>query len=66
VLKTAASRAIVAGGGTISHQHGVGTDHLPYLAAEKGALGLDVLEAVRRTLDPDGLLNPGVLLPDQP
>jgi alkyldihydroxyacetonephosphate synthase len=66
VLKTAASRAIVAGGGTISHQHGVGTDHLPYLAAEKGELGLDVLEAVRRTLDPDGLLNPGVLLPDRP
>ena len=66
VLKTAASRAIVAGGGTISHQHGVGTDHLPYLAAEKGELGIDVLEAVRRRLDPDGLLNPGVLLPDRP
>ena len=39
-LKDAASQAIVAHGGTISHQHGVGTDHLPYLAAEKGALGM--------------------------
>ena len=66
VLKTAASRAIVAGGGTISHQHGVGTDHLPYLEAETGSLGLDVLDAVSRTLDPDGIMNPGVLIPPRP
>jgi alkyldihydroxyacetonephosphate synthase len=63
ILKSAASRAIVAGGGTISHQHGVGTDHLPYLEAEKGALGLEVLRAVAERLDPDGLMNPGVLIP---
>ena len=42
-LKTAASNAIVAGGGTISHQHGVGTDHAPWLAAEKGELGIRAL-----------------------
>jgi alkyldihydroxyacetonephosphate synthase len=65
-LKAAASRAIVAGGGTISHQHGVGTDHLPYLEAEKGALGLDILRAVGKRLDPDGLMNPGVLIPPRP
>jgi len=63
-LKEAASRAIVAAGGTISHQHGVGTDHRPYLAAEKGALGLDVLEAARRVFDPQGMMNPGKLLGD--
>jgi alkyldihydroxyacetonephosphate synthase len=61
-LKTAASAAIVAGGGTISHQHGVGRDHGPYLAAEKGELGLAVLDAVARRLDPDRRLNPGALL----
>lgn len=61
--KTAASQAILAHGGTISHQHGVGTDHRPYLAAEKSELGLETLEAARRSLDPDGLLNPGKLLP---
>ena len=66
VLKTAASRVIVAGGGTISHQHGVGTDHLPYLEAEKGRLGVDLLDAVARTLDPDGMMNPGVLIPPRP
>jgi alkyldihydroxyacetonephosphate synthase len=61
-LKTAASDAIVAGGGTISHQHGVGRDHARYLAAEKGALGIAILEDVARRLDPDQRLNPGALL----
>jgi alkyldihydroxyacetonephosphate synthase len=63
-LKRAASEAIVAGGGTISHQHGVGRDHLPYLAAEKGELGLQVLADVARRFDPAGIMNPGVLVED--
>ncbi len=63
-LKTALSEVIVAQGGTISHQHGVGADHAPYLIHEKGPLGLDVLAAATRALDPDGLLNPGKLLPE--
>jgi alkyldihydroxyacetonephosphate synthase len=62
VLKDAASRQIVAHGGTISHQHGVGVDHQPYLASEKGSLGLAALEAARAALDPAGLMNPGKLL----
>jgi len=62
-LKQAASRAIVDGGGTISHQHGVGLDHRPYLSGEKGRLGLAVLAAAWRTFDPDGRMNPGKLLP---
>ena len=61
-LKTAASEAIVAHGGTITHQHGVGTDHRPYLAAEKGALGIDAIRQALATFDPDGLLNPGKLV----
>ncbi|KAA2263001.1 FAD-binding oxidoreductase [Solihabitans fulvus] len=48
--------------GTISHHHAVGTDHAPYLAAEIGELGVDVLGSVKRTLDPSGILNPGKLL----
>lgn len=62
-LKAAASRAIVADGGTISHQHGVGTDHAPYLAAEKGELGIEAMRALCRCFDPDGRMNPGKLLP---
>jgi alkyldihydroxyacetonephosphate synthase len=61
-LKFAASQAVVASGGTISHQHGVGTDHAPYLPIEKGRPGMALLEAMCRTLDPDSLLNPGKLL----
>jgi alkyldihydroxyacetonephosphate synthase len=62
-LKSAASAAIVEGGGTISHQHGVGEDHAPWLAAEKGALGVKALRDLFRSFDPVGLLNPGKLVP---
>ena len=63
-LKDAASRAIVDHGGTISHQHGVGRDHARYLPAEKGELGMALLADVARRFDPDGIMNPGVLLGD--
>jgi alkyldihydroxyacetonephosphate synthase len=61
-LKEAASQAIVASGATISHQHGVGTDHLPYLEMEKGSLGMAVLNDLCRTFDPEGIMNPGKLI----
>jgi alkyldihydroxyacetonephosphate synthase len=61
-LKTAVSEAIVASGGTISHQHGVGTDHAPWLHHEKGPLGMEALRALFRQFDPDGCMNPGKLL----
>lgn len=60
-FKRAVSGTIVTHGGTISHQHGVGLDHAPYLPAEKGAVGMDLLRAIAREFDPDGLLNPGKL-----
>ena len=63
-IKRAASEAIVAEGATISHHHGIGTDHAPYLSSEKGPLGMAALESIVRTFDPDGLMNPGVLLAD--
>ncbi|MBV9061967.1 MAG: FAD-binding oxidoreductase, partial [Alphaproteobacteria bacterium] len=62
-IKRTASDAILANGGTISHHHGVGADHLPWMAQEKGALGIEVLRAIKRTLDPKGVLNPGKLIP---
>jgi len=62
LLKTAASQAIVASGGTISHQHGVGIYHLPYMEAEKGAIGVGTLRAICRELDPSGIMNPGKLI----
>ncbi len=62
--KAAACAAISDGPlGTITHHHAVGVDHAPYLPREIGELGVDVLAAVKRTLDPDGVLNPGKLVP---
>jgi len=60
-LKAAVSQAIVAQGGTISHQHGVGKDHAPYLGAEKSETGLAAIDAAIRHFDPQGLFNSGNL-----
>lgn len=61
--KVAACDAIVASGGTITHHHAVGADHRPWMTAEIGELGVQVLRAVKQTLDPAGILNPGKLIP---
>jgi alkyldihydroxyacetonephosphate synthase len=60
--KDAASRAIGETHGTITHHHAVGRDHRPYLEAEIGALGVEVLRAVKGVLDPTGIMNPGALV----
>jgi len=60
-VKRAASEAIVANGGTISHHHGIGTDHTPWLGREKGPIAMELLRAIKRTADPKGVLNPGKL-----
>ena len=62
VLKAAASQAILSQGGTISHQHGVGTDHLPYLEQEKGTLGVAAIRDLCTRFDPEGIMNPGKLV----
>jgi alkyldihydroxyacetonephosphate synthase len=62
--KTAASEAIVAAGGTITHHHAIGRDHAPYLQAEASAQGVAALRAVKAELDPAGIMNPGKLLAD--
>ena len=61
--KSAACDAVMANGGTITHHHAVGADHKPWMAEEIGSLGVQVLRAVKQTLDPAGILNPGKLIP---
>jgi alkyldihydroxyacetonephosphate synthase len=61
--KAAASDAIVAGGGTITHHHAIGRDHRPWMEAEVGTLGVDLLRGAKERLDPAGIMNPGKLLP---
>ncbi|NIJ10360.1 alkyldihydroxyacetonephosphate synthase [Saccharomonospora amisosensis] len=61
--KRAACEAITQDGlGTITHHHAVGTDHAPYLRAEIGDVGIRVLAAAKRAVDPSGILNPGKLI----
>ena len=61
-IKKAASLSLANGTATISHQHGVGRDHAPYLAAEKGKLGIQVTHDMLKSLDPEQRMNPGVLI----
>jgi alkyldihydroxyacetonephosphate synthase len=60
--KAAATDAIVAAGGTLTHHHAVGADHAPWLAEETGRLGHDVLRVLKERCDPAGVMNPGKLL----
>jgi alkyldihydroxyacetonephosphate synthase len=61
-IKSAASDAIIAGGGTITHHHAVGREHRPWYESQRPQLFADALRAAKKTLDPRGLLNPGVLI----
>jgi alkyldihydroxyacetonephosphate synthase len=61
--KAAASDAIIASGGSITHHHGVGVDHRPWYVREVGPLAVSALRAVKAELDPAGIMNPGVLIP---
>jgi alkyldihydroxyacetonephosphate synthase len=61
--KRAAGDAVAAAGATITHHHAVGRDHVPWLEAEHGALGIELLRAAKERCDPAGIMNPGKLLP---
>ncbi len=60
-IRHAATRAILAGGGTVSHRHGIGTDNLDAFREEKGTIALSALRGLKASLDPAGLMNPGKL-----
>jgi alkyldihydroxyacetonephosphate synthase len=61
-VKRAAADAVLAGGGTITHHHAVGRDHREHYARQRPEPFAAALRAAKAALDPDGLLNPGVLL----
>lgn len=64
-LKASTSELIVRNGGTISHQHGVGKDHAPYMPIEKGEIAMGMIETLCSHMDEKSLLNPGTLLLDK-
>jgi alkyldihydroxyacetonephosphate synthase len=61
--KRAAGDAIAAAGATITHHHAVGREHVAWLEAEHGTLGIELLRAAKERCDPAGIMNPGKLLP---
>ena len=62
-IKLAASEAILALGGTITHHHAVGRDHRRWYLREVPPLFTDALRRAKAELDPAGIMNPGVLMP---
>jgi alkyldihydroxyacetonephosphate synthase len=60
-IKAAASDAVIAGGGTITHHHAVGRDHDPWYRVQRPSLVGAALSAAKAALDPVGILNPGVI-----
>jgi alkyldihydroxyacetonephosphate synthase len=61
-IKTAASDALIAAGGTITHHHAVGRDHRPWYDKQRPELFAAALKSAKRSLDPQSTLNPGVLI----
>jgi alkyldihydroxyacetonephosphate synthase len=61
-IKTAASDALIEAGGTITHHHAVGRHHRPWYDRQRPPLFAAALKAAKRAVDPQGLLNPGVLI----
>jgi len=61
-IKGAALDAVIANGGTVTHHHAVGRDHRPWYDRQRPPLFADALRAAKKALDPQGLLNPGVLI----
>lgn len=53
-------------GATLTHHHAVGYEHRPWMEQEIGATGIETLRALKDKLDPNGILNPGKLIPDAP
>ncbi|MEX1155600.1 MAG: FAD-binding oxidoreductase [Chloroflexota bacterium] len=57
-------RLTIEMGGTISAEHGVGVAKVDWLEADRGAADVAAMRAVKRALDPAGILNPGVIFRD--
>jgi alkyldihydroxyacetonephosphate synthase len=60
-IKSAASEALLAAGGTITHHHAVGRDHRPWYDRQRPEPFAAAMRAAKSVLDPAGILNPGVL-----
>ena len=62
-VKRSAQQSFIDCGATLSHHHAVGTEHLPWLAADISELGVQAVAAIKQGLDPGNIMNPGRLQP---
>ena len=62
-IKKAAEDSFLQNGGTVSHHHAVGTEHLPWIEADLSPAGLKAVRAIKDGLDPKSVMNPGKILP---
>lgn len=58
-------RAAVELGGTLSGEHGIGTLKAPFMEMELGAAGLDMMKRIKQIWDPNNILNPGKIFPEE-
>jgi alkyldihydroxyacetonephosphate synthase len=61
-IKAAVSEAIISAGGTITHHHAIGRDHRPWYDLQRPDPFAAALGAAKAAVDPEGILNPGVLI----
>ena len=64
-VKKSAEDAFMKNGGTLSHHHAVGTEHLPWVEEDLSSTGLKAVKALKNGLDPNGIMNPGKIIPSE-
>ena len=64
--KKLVTETFMKSGGTLSHHHAIGYEHLPWMEEEISKTGVHALRALKASLDPKAILNPGKLIPDLP
>ena len=65
LIKNKVTDVIVAGGGSLSHHHGIGLEHVKWMREYWGPLGIRVLKSIKHELDPKAIMNPGKLIPEE-
>jgi alkyldihydroxyacetonephosphate synthase len=62
-VKKAAEDSFLKNGGTVSHHHAIGYEHMPWILEEKSPIGIEILTALKKELDPNKILNPDKIIP---
>ena len=62
-VKRAATEAMLRYKGNLSHHHGIGYEHVPWMARHYGPVAMNLMQKIKAELDPNGICNPGKVLP---